>query len=195
MDPINILAAIGVFLSISANWSGARKGLKTSITKVVERPSSFLQKVPPNIAVLVLLLVIAGIFNFGVLSDELKNSYQWVRVVGLVVFYVFSWLQVVSYRSLGSSYAQDVVILKKHDLHTNGIYKSIRHPQYLSQFLSDLGAGVALMSYLVVPVVLFVELPLFIMRASLEEKFLSMHFKEEYSAYKKRSGFFIPFLG
>jgi protein-S-isoprenylcysteine O-methyltransferase Ste14 len=58
-----------------------------------------------------------------------------------------------------------------------------------------LGAGLALLSYLVVPVVILIELPLFIMRAALEDKLLKKHFGDEYSTYKKRSGFMIPFVG
>ncbi|MHB9040989.1 MAG: methyltransferase family protein [Melioribacteraceae bacterium] len=85
--------------------------------------------------------------------------------------------------------------MKDHKLITGGIYKFIRHPQYLSQLLSDLGAGLALLSYIVVPVVVLIEIPLFIMRAVLEDKLLQKHFGEEYSAYKKRSGFIIPFVG
>ncbi|MFA3784062.1 isoprenylcysteine carboxylmethyltransferase family protein [Melioribacteraceae bacterium 4301-Me] len=195
MEPINILTALGVFLSMAANWSGTKKGLKTSITKVQERPDSFLQKLPPNVSVIILLFIFFGIFNIGVLPTEIKNNYNNLRIGGLIIFYLFSWLQVVSFRSLGSFYTQEIVILKRHELCTSGIYKTIRHPQYLSQILSDLGAGIALMSYLVIPLTLLAELPLFIMRAKLEEKLLSKHFNEKYNLYKKQSGFFIPFIG
>lgn len=194
-NAINILVAINLLVSMSANFSGARKGLKTSITKVVERPVSFLQKFPPNVAALVLIFTIISIFNLGTLTEEYESKLFGVRIVGLLMFVIFSWLQVKAYKSLGNSYAQDVVIMKEHKLITAGIYKFMRHPQYLFQLLSDLGAGLALLSYLVVPVVILIELPLFIMRAALEDKLLKKHFGDEYSAYKKRSGFMIPFVG
>jgi protein-S-isoprenylcysteine O-methyltransferase Ste14 len=194
-NAINIIVAINLLVSMSANFSGARKGLKTSITKVVERPVTFLQALPPNVAALVLVLTIISIFNLGTLPAEYESKFFTVRIVGLIMFVVFSWLQVVAYKSLKNSYAQEVVIMKDHKLITRGIYKFIRHPQYLSQLLSDLGAGLALLSYIVVPVVVLIELPLFIMRAVLEDKLLQKYFGEEYSAYKKRSGFIIPFIG
>ncbi len=194
-NAINILVAINLLVSMSANFSGARKGLKISITKVVERPVTFLQAVPPNVAALVLVLTIISISNLGTLTAEYESKFFTVRIVGLIMFVVFSWLQVVAYKSLKNSYAQEVVIMKDHKLITNGIYKFIRHPQYLSQLLSDLGVGLALLSYIVVPVVVLIELPLFIMRAVLEDKLLQKYFGEEYSAYKKRSGFIIPFVG
>jgi len=194
-NAINILVAINLLVSMSANFSGARKGLKTSITKVIERPVTFLQSFPPNVAALVLVLTIISVFNVGTLPAEFESKFFTARIIGLIMFIVFSWLQVLAYKSLKNSYAQEVVIMKDHKLITVGIYKFIRHPQYLSQLLSDLGAGIALLSYIVVPVVVLIEIPLFIMRAVLEDKLLQKHFGEEYSAYKKRSGFIIPFVG
>lgn len=196
MDPINLLVAINLFVSISANFSGAKKGLKTSITKVVERPATFLQKTPPNIAALILVLTIISVFfSKGTLLPEFGEKYQLVRIIGLVMFVSFSWIQVWAYKTLGKNYAQDIVIMKEHNLVTKGVYSIIRHPQYISQVLSDLGAGLALMSYLVVPLVLIAEIPLFIMRAVAEEKMLKKHFGESFISYKKRSGFMIPFIG
>ena len=64
----------------------------------------------------------------------------------------------------------------------------------MSQILVDLGAGIALMSYIIVPLAL-IEIPFLIMRAQLEDKLLQKNFKNEFSEYKKRSGFMIPFIG
>lgn len=194
-NAINILVALNLLVSMSANYSGAKKGLKTSITKVVERPVTFLQKLPPNISALVLILTILSIFKIGSLTDNFEIQFESIRIAGLIMFLIFSWLQVWAYKSLGKNYAQDIVILKEHQLHTTGIYKFIRHPQYISQILSDLGAGLALLSFTVVPIVILFELPLFIMRASVEDKLLQKYFGEKFAAYKKESGFIIPFIG
>ena len=195
MDPINLITAINLFVSMSANWGGAKKGLKTSITKVIERPVTYLQKTPPNVAALVFVLIILGLMKVGVLADVYQKELLLFRIIGLIVFIVFSWIQIYSYKSLGKSYTQDIVILKDHKLISIGIYKYLRHPQYISQILSDLGAGIALLSYLIIPIVLFIQLPLFILRAKEEEKLLEKYFKKDFSEYKKKSGFFIPFIG
>lgn len=195
MDPINLLVAINLFISISANFSGAKKGLKTSITKVIERPATYLQKIPPNVAALILVLTILSVFKIGTLPVNFEQEYQQLRIIGLIMFAVFSWLQILSYKTLDKNYAQDIVIMKEHVLVTKGLYRFIRHPQYISQILSDLGAGLALMSYLVVPLVLLVEIPLFILRAIAEDKMLGKHFGEKFKVYKKHSGFMIPFIG
>jgi protein-S-isoprenylcysteine O-methyltransferase Ste14 len=195
MDAINLLVAINLFVSLSANYSGAKKGLKTSITKVVERPVTFLQKVPPNTAAIILVLTILSVFKVGTLPVEYEVQYQTLRIIGLGMFIIFSWIQVWAYKSLGKFYAQDIVILKEHKLVTSGPYKIIRHPQYVSQFLSDLGAGLALLSFTVTPLVVIIELPLFVMRAIEEDRLLRKHFSVDFDTYKKRSGFMLPFIG
>jgi protein-S-isoprenylcysteine O-methyltransferase Ste14 len=195
MDPINIILLINLVVTMSANASAAKKGVRISVLKVTERPESFLQKLPPNISALILILTIVGAFNVFALPEAFKEQFAIWRYIGLVFYIIFSWVQVISFKELGNSYAQDIVILKEHKLIESGIYKYIRHPQYLSQFLSDLGAGIALLSFVIIPLVILVELPLFIMRAYLEEKILLKHFKENFVAYKKKSKFMIPFIG
>ncbi|MGK9368263.1 methyltransferase family protein [Melioribacter sp. Ez-97] len=194
MDAVSILVLINLIVSTSANWGGARKGLKTSITKVDERPVTYLQKIPPNVSALVFVLIILSFFGVGILNDYADEKYLYIRTVGLLFYIVFSWLQIKSYKSLGEYYTQDIAILKNHKLVTKGPYTFIRHPQYLSQILSDLGAGLALGSYLIVPVTLLLELPLFVMRAGLEDKLLEKRFGEEYINYKKSTPFMIPFI-
>jgi protein-S-isoprenylcysteine O-methyltransferase Ste14 len=184
-----------------ANLSGAKKGLKRKVSGIVERPKTYLQKLPPNISAIILIATVFSIFQIGTLSNFISFSPEEYdnliiyRVIGLIFYIVFSYLQVKAHKSLGESYSQDIAILKGHQLVTSGLYKNIRHPQYLSQILSDLGAGIALLSYVVIPLVILFEIPLFILRAQREDKILAKQFSEDYNKYKKRSGFFIPFIG
>lgn len=195
MDVINLLVGINLFLSITANASGAKKGLKSSISDVIERPKTYLQKLPMNIAAIVLILEILGVFKIGTIDISESNSLYTYRLIGLLIFIVFSWLQVWAYKTMGKNYSQEVIISKKQELVTSGPFKFVRHPQYISQLLSDIGAGVALASYLVLPIVILILIPLFVLRAILEEKLLLKRFPEEYKEYKKKTGFLIPFIG
>lgn len=195
MDVINLLVGINLFLSITANASGAKKGLKSSISDVIERPKTYLQKLPMNIAAIVLILEILGVFKIGTIDISESDPLYTYRLIGLLFFIVFSWLQVWAYKIMGKNYSQEVIISKKQELVTSGPFKIVRHPQYVSQLLSDIGAGVALASYLVLPMVILILIPLFILRAILEEKLLLKRFPEEYKEYKKKTGFLIPFIG
>ena len=193
MDPINIIVGLNIIASFGANLTGAKKGLKSTVTPVKERPKTYLQKLPLFMATITLVVLILGVFQIGTLEYEKNSSLNNNRLIGLAVYLCFSWIQIWAYKSLGDSYSQDMVIFKDHKLADKGPYKLIRHPQYLSQILVDLGGGIATLSYILVPLAI-VQVPILILRASFEEKLLSKHFKQEYEQYKKSRGFMIPFF-
>ncbi len=192
MDPINIIAGLNLIATFGANVTGAKKGLKSTVTVAKEKPVSFLQKIPLAISVLAIILFILAIFQVGTFSYI--PEYQNIRLVGLIFYLVFSWMQIAAFKTLGDSYSQEVLIYRHHKLITKGPFRFIRHPQYLSQILMDLGAGFATLSYLVIPLAV-IEIPILIMRALLEEKLLNKNFKEEFLNYKSKSGFMLPFIG
>lgn len=194
-NAINILVGVILVVTIAANFSAARKGFKQTITKYVIKPKTFLQQIPPNVAAFILILEIFGVFKIGTIDTSDSEQYFYLRVIGLAVFALFSYLQIQVHKNLGSNYSQEIAIVKDHQLVTNKFYRLIRHPQYLSQVLSDLGAGIALAGIIIIPLVILVELPLFLLRARREDELLENHFGEEWVDYKKKSGFIIPFIG
>ncbi len=193
MDAINIISLVALVFSIFANSATAKGGLKGAVIKHEKKPKTYLQKIPLNTSALILVFQILGLFQIGTLdyTDDLFP----IRITGLIVFMFFSWLQVLSFKNLKDNYSQEIVIKKNHQLVTTGMHKIVRHPQYISQILSDLGLGIALCSFLVVPLVLLVELPLFTLRAKKEEEVMTEYFGDKYMEYKKKSSFMIPFIG
>ena len=124
MDAINILVGINLFVTMTSQISAAKTGIKTSLSKVAKKPKTYLQKLPPNISAVLTLLIVLGIFSIGILQPEDFESYFNIRVIGLVIFVIFSWLQIKAFKTLGNSYSQEIVILKEHELHTSGLYKT-----------------------------------------------------------------------
>jgi protein-S-isoprenylcysteine O-methyltransferase Ste14 len=192
MDPINIIILLNIIGTFGANVTGAKQGLKSKVSEIKDKPKTFLQKFPPVISMLSLVALILAVFQIGTL--EYVDAYSLIRYIGLAVYLVFSWIQVWSFKSLGDNYSQDIVIKKNHELVTNGPFKIIRHPQYLCQIVLDLGATAATFSYLV-GIFALIEIPIYIMRASLEDKLLGKYFSEKFFDYKKKSGFMFPFIG
>ena len=192
MDPVNIIILLNVIATFGANVTGAKRGLKSSVSEIREKPKTFLQKYPPAISMLSLVALILAVFQIGTL--EYLEEFNTIRYIGLVVYLVFSWIQVWSFKTLGDNYSQDIMIKKNHELITKGPFKLIRHPQYICQLLVDIGATAATLSYIVGGFAL-IEIPIYIMRASMEDKLLAKHFAEKFSEYKKKSGFMIPFIG
>ncbi len=191
MDPINIIVGLNIIASFGANVAGAKKGLKTSVTAVKERPVTYLQKLPLILSTITLIALILAVFKVGTL--EYTDEYFSLRISGLIIYLVFSWIQISAYKSLGENYSQEIVILKNHSLVTKGAFRFIRHPQYISQILLDIGGGLATLSFIVLPVAL-IQIPFIIMRAYREEKLLEKYFKDDFKDYKKKSGFMIPFI-
>ncbi len=192
MDPINIIILLNVIGTFGANVTGAKRGLKSKVSEVKEKPKTFLQKFPPVISAISLIALVFAVFQIGTL--DYIEEFNSIRYIGLVVYLVFSWIQVWSFKTLGDNYSQDIMIKKNHELIMKGPFKIIRHPQYMCQILLDLGAAVATLSY-VVGFLALIEIPIYIMRASAEDKLLSKYFAERFSEYKKKSGFMFPFIG
>ncbi len=192
MDPINIIVGLNIIATMGANISGAKKGLKSTITVSKEKPKTYLQKFPLVISTLTLIFLILGLFQIGTL--EYKPEFQVLRIIGLVVYLVFSWIQIWAFKILGDNYSQEILIFKNHNLITKGPFKLIRHPQYLSQILIDIGGAFAVLSFILLPLAVL-EIPFLIMRASIEENLLAKNFKDRFSQYKHKTGFMIPFIG
>jgi protein-S-isoprenylcysteine O-methyltransferase Ste14 len=192
MDPINIIILLNIIGTFGANVTGAKRGLKSTVSEIKEKPKTFLQKFPPVISMLSLVALILAVFQIGTL--DYLEEYSVIRYIGLAVYLVFSWIQVWSFKTLGDNYSQDIMIKKNHELITKGPFAIIRHPQYLCQILLDLGATAATFGY-IVGFLALVEIPIYIMRASMEDKLLAKYFSEKFSDYKKKSGFMIPFIG
>ena len=192
MDPVNIIILFNIIGTFGANVTGAKRGLKSTLSEVKEKPKTFLQKFAPVLSMLSLVALILAVFQIGTL--EYLEEYNTIRYIGLAVYLAFSWIQVWAFKTLGDNYSQEIMIKKKHELVTKGPFKLIRHPQYLCQILLDIGAAAATLGYIVGGLAL-IEIPVYIIRASMEDKLLAKHFAEKFSEYKKKSGFMIPFIG
>lgn len=192
MDPINILIAINIVATFAANISGAKKGVKDKVAVFRDKPKTYLQTLPLAISTINLLILILAVFQIGTLAYEEK--YLTVRVIALVVYLIFSWIQIWSFRTLGDYYSQEIAIRKEHKIISSGPYKFVRHPQYLSQIFVDLAGAVATLSFVLFPLAL-IQIPILILRAREEEKLFVKYFPDEFNSYKEKSGFMFPFIG
>lgn len=192
MDPINIVIGLNIIATFGANYSGAKKGFKSKVGAFKDKPKTYLQWLPLTFSTLTLLLLIISVFQLGTI--EYTEEYQMIRYIGLAFYLLFSWMQVWAFKVLGENYSQEILIIKNHQLITKGPFKLIRHPQYLSQILMDLGAAAATLSFILLPVAL-IQIPFLFMRAALEDNLLQKHFGEDWKSYKQKTGSILPFIG
>jgi protein-S-isoprenylcysteine O-methyltransferase Ste14 len=192
MDPINIIVGLNIIATFGANVSGAKKGFRDKVGNAKEKPNTYLQKLPVILSTITLIGLIFGVFQIGTLAY--LTDYNLIRYIGLAMYLIFSWVQIWAFKSLGENYSQDILIKKNHQLVTKGPFRIIRHPQYVSQILIDIGAAAATLSYVVAPIAVL-QIPFILLRASAEDKLLAKHFGDEFSSYKEKSGFVLPFIG
>jgi protein-S-isoprenylcysteine O-methyltransferase Ste14 len=110
----------------------------------------------------------------------------------LIIFgIIFRWTTIIQ---LNKAFTVDVAINQGHQLKTDGLFKTVRHPSYLGllailsgfSFVMD-----SLFSVIIVTVPVFAAI---LYRISVEENILAEEFGEVYLVYKKNTKKVIPFF-
>lgn len=195
MQGLTILFAIFYILLFYFHSQAAKEAAKNKLKETKFRDNSIYNKAPQNIAALITLLILFSFFDLFSYKPQLEeNSLFVIKASGLFFYAFFSFLQIPCIKKIGKYYSVEIQVFKDHKLISDGIYSKVRHPQYLFQILSDIGAGVFFMSYVILPIALFIEIPVLIKRIKIEEEYLKKFFGDEYENYKKTTGIFFPKL-
>ncbi len=115
-----------------------------------------------------------------------------VRSTGLILCFIGLGLSVSALRYLGRNYSPCYHSHEPFNLVTNGPYRWIRHPGWLSKFMVGFGGVLISGSWWFVPLLywLFIEMKRTI---AIEESLLSRTFVE-FHAYQQRTFLIIPFI-
>ena len=116
-----------------------------------------------------------------------------ISYIGLVLFVAGILVQAIAMVQLKGSYTVRLGVQPEQRLVTDGLYRIVRHPGYLSYLLSIAGIGLAMCSLLTFVLLLIVTLFL-VKRIQEEEKMLTAEFGERYTEYMKRTKRLIPFI-
>lgn len=145
-----------------------------------------------------LLYFLAGIFivtELFVLNREI-NIY--VTIGGLLIFSLAALIRRWSIKTLGNQWAIHAVgqskLLDKHVLVIVGPYKYVRHPIYTSYILDLLGLALIFNAYYSIIFIVVVNIYSYVIRAMHEERHSLNRFGSQYTEYKDRSSFMIPFF-
>ena len=113
-------------------------------------------------------------------------------VIGVVFFAVGLWIFHLSHRDLGTNWSVTLQVREQHGLIVDGIYRSIRHPMYLSLFLYSIGQVLALPNWVAGPSYLVTFGILFAFRVRAEERLMLEEFGEAYATYMSRTKRLVP---
>jgi protein-S-isoprenylcysteine O-methyltransferase Ste14 len=178
-------AAVANFALLGRAVAYARKHAPPMKTKSESAASSrVLTLVGPGGVVVALLL---GYTSTGLLPDW---SYYLGWVIGVVGLALFVW----GSSTLGRYYSPDVVIYQAHQLQEKGPYRFVRHPIYAGIFLSLVGVGFLVQSWIAVVFMVVVVGSVFGHRITVEEKVLVNEFGEQYTSYSRRVKRLVPFI-
>jgi protein-S-isoprenylcysteine O-methyltransferase Ste14 len=121
----------------------------------------------------------------------LPSGVRWTGVVvGAASLALFVW----THRSLGSNFSRSLRVGEGHTLVTSGPYRWVRHPMYTAFYLLHV-AAFALSANWFVGLTWIGGLTLVIAaRMKREEAMMCQAFGQDYKAYMKRTGRFLPRL-
>lgn len=116
----------------------------------------------------------------------------WLGWLGLVVELAFLWVFYASHRQLGKNWSVTLEIRNEHKLVTDGLYKYVRHPMYLSFWLWAVAQFLLLPNWFAGLAGLVGVAILYFYRVGQEEAMMRKAFGASYDEYAKRTGRIIP---
>jgi protein-S-isoprenylcysteine O-methyltransferase Ste14 len=97
-----------------------------------------------------------------------------------------------SHADLGQNWSATLEVRKDHELVTQGIYRSIRHPMYASILLWGLAQALLLPNWLAGWSAFVPFTVLYIIRTPREERMMCEFFGDQYRNYMRRTGRLLP---
>jgi protein-S-isoprenylcysteine O-methyltransferase Ste14 len=103
---------------------------------------------------------------------------------------LFVWAR----RTLGDAYSGHLSVVNGQELVQRGPYRFIRHPAYAGYLLIALGISLGYSSLAGLCAIPLLLVPGLVYRIRLEEKFLAVHFGEQFQRYAARTARLVPGL-
>lgn len=117
---------------------------------------------------------------------------EWLRWSGAAIgLFVVPPLLFWTFHSLGQNLTDTVVTRREHTLVTHGPYRWVRHPFYGVVFLWGLSVALLTANWLLALLGL-AAVTMLVLRTRIEEARLTERFGDEYRAYARRTGRFLP---
>lgn len=142
-------------------------------------------------AISILLALAAPALNIHCIGSLSHKNIGWLGLIlmlgGLAMRY---WAA----NTLGNFYTRTLQVVEGQEIVNQAPYNVIRHPGYLGTFLIEIGAGFAVMNWVVLLAAVFIGITSRAYRISIEEKMLAASFGKQYEAYSDKTWRLIPLL-
>jgi protein-S-isoprenylcysteine O-methyltransferase Ste14 len=118
----------------------------------------------------------------------------WMGWIGVLILVVSVLIFGRAHLDLKSNWSPSLEIYEEHTLITNGIYRWVRHPMYLSQLIWGIAQILLLQNWIAGPGSLILFFPFYFLRRAEEEKMMLAKFGDRYLDYLKQTGGIFPKL-
>jgi protein-S-isoprenylcysteine O-methyltransferase Ste14 len=135
--------------------------------------------------------VIAFVINPTSMTWSSVPLPAWMRWMGVAIGAITGVLLTWTLSNLGENLTDTVVTRKKHTMVTTGPYAWVRHPFYTSVALAIVANSLATANWFVFTTGCL-AVTLLVIRCRTEEENLIERFGDEYRAYARRTGRFVP---
>jgi protein-S-isoprenylcysteine O-methyltransferase Ste14 len=139
----------------------------------------------------IVLAIPSAVAMVATLQELAEPADAAISLVGITLLLASGLFEVWGIRSMGRQMASAAEVRPDTVLVTGGAFGVVRHPLYLSVLLLWAGGALSLLSW-AMAVAWLLLVPAFVARARVEERLLSRHFGEAYSAYAARVPMLLP---
>ena len=140
----------------------------------------------------VIIVLVFVLLRVGAFRGHGLNKEPWVAAVGLVLFAGGLAFAVWARLHIGRNWGIPMTRKNEPELVSSGPYRLVRHPIYSGILVAGVGTAIALSwTWLVVVGLAGVY---FLYSATVEERYLTAQFPEEYPKYKRSTKMLVPFV-
>jgi protein-S-isoprenylcysteine O-methyltransferase Ste14 len=166
--------------------------LRVKPTKLREKSADRLLTV--LVVVVAFNLLFGNLMRIGPLRLRFVPEAAWISWTGIALTWLGVAIAVWARYCIGVYWSARVTLKEGHQLIRSGPYAFVRHPIYTGMLIAAIGAALVVGEWRgIVAVVLL--LAAHSRKAMREEALLTKEFGDEYTAYRKQTGFLFPRLG
>jgi protein-S-isoprenylcysteine O-methyltransferase Ste14 len=139
-----------------------------------------------------IIVIVVILVRFGAFRGHGLNTSPWRSALGLGLFAIGLGFAIWARVHIGRNWGTPMTQKSEPELVTSGPYRLVRHPIYSGVLIAGLGTALALSWLWIIAVGLAAVY--FLHSATVEERYLTGQFPEDYPAYKQSTKMFVPFI-
>jgi protein-S-isoprenylcysteine O-methyltransferase Ste14 len=131
-------------------------------------------------------------FSIGATKTGRIHAWNTFFVIGMVLFVIGLVIRIHSLLALKQYFTYSVARVENHKIIETGLYKFIRHPGYLGQWIIFFGISMSISNWLSILVMMVPVTIGYLHRINVEERFMLAQLGKEYLDYQGRTKRIIP---